>query len=295
MHGHDVGDDAAAHELPGGDAPAGEERAVGALNVGDVRLPPGFRATGHTHVQLHWSFVVSGGLIERDGTRDRELHAAHSRFSPAGDLHDLVVGPGGARCLIVEFDRDWAAASSARFPDDRRYCANPAFEVLSRQLGREAFSVAPSRLSVEGLGLELLAAVRRIARPRADLRPPRWLARVRERLHDSCTDTAGLGDLAREAGVHPMHLTRAFRAHFGCSVGDYQLRLRLDRARVMLLRTDLAIASVAAETGFADQSHLTMLMKRELGITPLALRRSSARAAAPREASIVQDGDGAAT
>ena len=108
---------------------------------------------------------------------------------------------------------------------------------------------------------------------------------------DSCTDTAGLGDLAREAGVHPMHLTRAFRAHFGCSVGDYQLRLRLDRARVMLLRTDLAIASVAAETGFADQSHLSRHFTRRYGVTPGALQGQRKNIHDDRK--IIQDSAGA--
>lgn len=251
---------------------------MGALSVGEFHLPPDFRATGHTHNHPHLSFVVDGSMSERVETGGhRTLSAAEARYSPAGDAHDIVVGPTGARCLVVEFDREWSVTVSHRLPDTRRYCDDPALTLLARRVGVEAFSGSPSRLSVEGLGLELLARVGRLERPRAEIGAPPWLERVRDMVHARCTDSIGLGELAREAGVHPMHMTRAFREHFGCSVGDYSLRLRLDRARAMLLGTDLAIASVAVETGFADQSHLTRRMKRALGVTPRALRRSVAR------------------
>lgn len=266
------------HDHHAAELPTGQERALGALGIGDFHLPPNFHATGHTHDQPHLSFIVSGGLSERvDGSGRRTLSVADMRFSPAGDSHDIVAGPAGARCLVVEFDREWTDSASLRLPDSRRYSDDPALSLLARRMGVEAFSDSPSRLSVEGLGLELLAAVGRLERPRAELGAPAWLERVRDLLHDRCTESPGLDELSREAGVHPMHMTRAFRAHFGCSVGDYALRLRLDRAREMLLRTDLAIASVAVETGFADQSHLTRRMKRALGVTPHVLRRSHER------------------
>lgn len=278
MHNHHAVDDGASRARRDPESPTGEECAFGVLSVGDFHLPPNFRATGHTHDQPHLSFMVSGGMSERvDGGVHRTLATAEARFSPAGDAHDIVVGPAGARCLVVEFDREWTDSASPRLPGARRYSDDPALARLARRIGVEAFSDSPSRLSVEGLGLELLATVGRLERPRAELGAPAWLERVRDLIHERCTDSPGLDELSCEAGVHPMHMTRAFRAHFGCSVGDYALRLRLDRAREMLLRTDLAIASVAVETGFADQSHLTRRMKRVLGVTPHVLRRAVER------------------
>ncbi len=278
MHEHHAADGDATQSRQPPEAPSGEQRRLGGLTVGDFRLPPNFRATGHSHDRPHLGVVVSGGFAERNGpTGDRTLLASDVRFSPAGDLHDIVAGPVGARCIIVEFDVERTSFASRCLPQDRRYWDEPVFSALSGRIAREVFSADPSRLCVEGLGLELLAVLGRAERPRADSRAPAWLGRVREQLHAHCTESITLDGLAAEAGVHPMHLTRAFRAHFGCSVGDYALRLRLDRAREMLVRTDLAIAAVAHETGFSDQSHLTRRMKRALGVTPHALRRSTGR------------------
>jgi len=47
----------------------------------------------------------------------------------------------------------------------------------------------------------------------------------------------------------------------------YQVRIRVEAARRMLL-SGFAIATVAAELGFADQSHFTRHFRRVMGITP---------------------------
>ena len=82
-------------------------------------------------------------------------------------------------------------------------------------------------LAVEALGLELLAVVARqfTIAPRA---VPAWLARVRDRLHDEFADAPTLDALSRLAGVHPGHLTRMFRRHYGRSIGAYMRDVRLD-------------------------------------------------------------------
>jgi AraC family transcriptional regulator len=79
--------------------------------------------------------------------------------------------------------------------------------------------------------------------------------------------------LAREAGVHRVHLARTFRDHFGVPITEYARQLRLQAAG-RLLADDLPLAGVAARAGFADQSHLTRVMHEAWGITPGALRRT---------------------
>jgi AraC family transcriptional regulator len=59
-----------------------------------------------------------------------------------------------------------------------------------------------------------------------------------------------------------------------CSPHQYVLRMRVKRALALLLETDMAIAGVAARTGFSSQSHLTSTMARIDGRTPGAVRRA---------------------
>src|SRR6266852_8489469 len=51
--------------------------------------------------------------------------------------------------------------------------------------------------------------------------PPRWLERVRERIHDEFARALTLAALAETGGVHRVHLARAFRWHYRCTVGEY--------------------------------------------------------------------------
>jgi AraC family transcriptional regulator len=75
-------------------------------------------------------------------------------------------------------------------------------------------------------------------------------------------------------GVHPVTLARGFRRAYGCSVGAYLRRLRVARAAQRLAETDDALAEIALEAGFADQSHFSNLFRRETGVSPSAFRRS---------------------
>ena len=74
--------------------------------------------------------------------------------------------------------------------------------------------------------------------------------------------------MARRAGVHAVHLSRAFRSHFGCTVGDYIRQLRVEHARKQMTHTSTPLVDIAADAGFSDQAHFTRIFKRLTGMTP---------------------------
>ncbi len=61
---------------------------------------------------------------------------------------------------------------------------------------------------------------------------------------------------------------RLFRNSFGCTPHQHVLDSRIERATELLVDPSLPLALVAAETGFADQSHLTRCFKRRHGLPP---------------------------
>ncbi|MFD3701321.1 helix-turn-helix domain-containing protein [Streptomyces sp. NPDC058646] len=101
---------------------------------------------------------------------------------------------------------------------------------------------------------------------------PRRLAAVVDFLHASLSQRVTLADLAAVAGVSESQFTRAFKASTGQSPHQYLMQQRLEHARRELMRTDRPIAEIATEAGFADQSHLTRMMRRNEGTTPRILR-----------------------
>ena len=87
-----------------------------------------------------------------------------------------------------------------------------------------------------------------------------------------------MGDLAAEAGIHPVYLARAFRQRYGSSPAEYARRLRVEAARELLARCDLSLAQVAVEAGFSDQSHLSHQFRRVVGMSPGRYREVAASA-----------------
>jgi AraC-like DNA-binding protein len=77
--------------------------------------------------------------------------------------------------------------------------------------------------------------------------------------------------LERVAGTDRYTLARHFRRAFGTSPDRYRTLRRLAPARHAIER-GMPLAEVAAETGFADQSHMTRQFKRTFGLTPARWR-----------------------
>jgi len=82
-----------------------------------------------------------------------------------------------------------------------------------------------------------------------------------------------LGDLAKMAALTAPQLERRFKKVFGETVMQFLQKTRLHAAMQMLENTDDPIASVAARSGFCDQSALTRRLKSETGYTPRQYRK----------------------
>ena len=96
--------------------------------------------------------------------------------------------------------------------------------------------------------------------------------RARRIIENEFASPLSLARIAAEAGVHPVHLARQFRAAHGCTVGEYIRMIRVAFARNQLTASDQPIAHIAIDAGFADQSHLSKAFKRITGETPAAYR-----------------------
>lgn len=102
---------------------------------------------------------------------------------------------------------------------------------------------------------------------------PAWLAATRAEVHARFDQVLRVRELATRAGVHPVHLSRVFKRAYGCTLAEYQRRLRVAYACRVLTTTRTPLASVAFRTGFADQAHFTRRFKEVTGLAPGEYRR----------------------
>jgi AraC-like DNA-binding protein len=81
-------------------------------------------------------------------------------------------------------------------------------------------------------------------------------------------------DVADICKLSSSHFTRAFKATTTYTPHEWLLRYRVRRAQQLLLGPS-PIVDIAAQCGFADQSHLTRVFKKSIGLTPAQYRRCS--------------------
>ena len=100
------------------------------------------------------------------------------------------------------------------------------------------------------------------------------LARARDILAACSSENLGLGQLAAMVGLDPFALARGFTRAYGLPPHAWLIQERVRRAQACL-RAGTSPAAVAAEVGFADQSHLSRHFKRIVGVTPGLYQRAT--------------------
>jgi AraC family transcriptional regulator len=240
-----------------------------------ARLPPRLHLPPHAHEQATLNIVLDGEYGETVERGALQSHGPATLIAkPAGTVHGNHLGSAPVECLVIELRADTVAALQDSVPLFFDVLVQRSAQVaqyggrLRAELARRD-DVTP--LAVEGLVCELLAELARTPIPRPDARN-RWLTRARDLLHDE-PGPQSLSDLARRIGLHPIYVARAFRARFGCAVGEYARRLRVERARRLLHHTRLALSEIAAQAGYSDQSHMTRDFRRAFDQSPGAYRR----------------------
>jgi AraC family transcriptional regulator len=232
---------------------------VNGFTVGELTFPSGY-VQAPFEPDLPYLAVVIGGGLEKSFRGGMPLRQGAALTMPAGATHGARFGPDGARVVIVKAR---GRASEVRFDRLRRL---RGLGLLARRLSSELrASDAAAPLAAEGIALELLAAT---ARELATRERAPWLQDAEELLRVRHGECVRLGDVARELGVPAVRIARAFRERHGVSVGEYGRQARIEWAAAEIAGGDRPLAEIAAEAGFADQSHFTRLFRRHLGTTP---------------------------
>jgi AraC family transcriptional regulator len=98
--------------------------------------------------------------------------------------------------------------------------------------------------------------------------------RAKEILCANLDGRVALEEVARECHLSVSHFSRAFRQSMGAAPHQWLLAHRVEVAKELLRDDRLSLLDVALTCGFADQSHLTRVFTRMVGISPGACRRA---------------------
>ena len=147
---------------------------------------------------------------------------------------------------------------------------------MARRISRELRANDNLRpLAVEGSALELVACVARLESGKMKGAP--WLTRAYAMMRDRFHEPITIAEIAAVAGVHPVHLARAFRERFGVSPSAMLRQIRLSRAEEQLRSSEKPLSEIAIACGFYDHAHFTRAFRAFAGTTPSNFRAANRR------------------
>lgn len=82
-----------------------------------------------------------------------------------------------------------------------------------------------------------------------------------------------LADIAKFVFLSPSYFTRAFKEEMGISPINYLLQVRVERAKELLVETQMKISDIAMSVGFANQQRFNEIFKKYGKMTPLQYRK----------------------
>ncbi len=234
--------------------------------------------------------LVCGGLdVQRAATRPtmtwlRRQARLGARMGALCTGAHLLAKAGlldGRRCTIhwenrpafVEAFPDVQATSRLYEIDgDRMTCAGGVaaadmmLEVVARDHGPELARQVADQMILSSLRSG--AEDQRLSAPsRLGTRHPR-LSAIITRMEENLEEPVSPPELAADAGMSTRQLERLFRRYLGKSPKRHYMELRLQKARGLLLQSDMSVISVALASGFTSPSHFSKCYRAQFGRTP---------------------------
>ncbi|HUF86241.1 MAG TPA: GlxA family transcriptional regulator [Thermohalobaculum sp.] len=118
---------------------------------------------------------------------------------------------------------------------------------------------------------------------RIGVRHPK-LVQIIQTMERSTEEPVSPSDLARSVNMSTRQLERLFRRYLNRSPKRYYMELRLEKARNLLLQTDMSVINVALACGFTSPSHFSKCYRAYFNRTPYRERGAPANTGAARTA-----------
>jgi hypothetical protein len=118
---------------------------------------------------------------------------------------------------------------------------------------------------------QLSTASNQIAIRQANTEPPA-ISRAKAFIAEHITEDLSLADVAKAVNMSRFYFCKSFRKHTGIHFTDYVSRLRIERAKELLINPNLRVSEIAYEIGFQSLTHFNRVFRRIVGKSPTDYR-----------------------
>ncbi|MFA7238250.1 MAG: AraC family transcriptional regulator [Phycisphaeraceae bacterium] len=247
-------------------------RNAGHFPLSDPAFRHAYRATTHA-LHLH----EYHGMIDMDGRR-LALSPGTVTISPArGVTRYALRAPGRHWC--VHFTPAAMKKPTLELPlrlvlgEGQSYVAQRMAHIARLwAMTGDAIAQTSASLALQELLLHLSHRQRHdVMRPGVN-QADQAVDRVLELIHERIDQPLRVAELARQVNLSQNYLARNFRGRMGMAIPRYLLRVRMERAKLLLGTTDLPVKQIAVQVGLPDAQHFNKQFRRMVGRCPSAMR-----------------------
>ena len=95
-------------------------------------------------------------------------------------------------------------------------------------------------------------------------------------LHSNMKRKITLAELSDYCHYSQSYVSKLFKKKSGCTVNEYLMKIRIERAEKLLLSTDMSLSDVGEECGFSDTNYFIYCFSRMKNISPAKYRKGVA-------------------
>ncbi len=77
-----------------------------------------------------------------------------------------------------------------------------------------------------------------------------------------------LDDVSREVDISPYYFSKLFKEETGKNFVEYVTEIRMNRAKELLLGSDMSMKEICSAVGYADPNYFSRTFKKNMGVTP---------------------------
>lgn len=223
----------------------------------------------HYHDNNYISILLNGQYNEFNDKNNHQIKAGDILFRPKNYDHENKFENLGGTCFNIEFKSEWVHQfdTSLILPDEFFHFKTGKFTSLYKLF------IYFSNGNNEDLLLELLNDwLFEINQKELAKGYLPWIEKIINILNNEIYCFHSLQSLSDRVFVEKTYMARAFKERQGITIGEFQLKSKIENAFFKLLNSSKSINEIAFENGFFDDAHFIKAFKLVYKISPLQFR-----------------------
>ncbi|MFD0712810.1 helix-turn-helix domain-containing protein [Paenibacillus sp. GCM10027626] len=256
-----------------------------------------FQMDDHAHASVEIMYIISGTCVIQTEQEHIAMHKGDFILLDSGVTHRLVL-ERDVPCRMLNVEFTFAECEDSSLSLAQLTAASPALgKLLDRRdiayvtlsdpsdvyhtlkslvLELDASATADEKSLVQLLMSQLLIQIARLVQQQEHVSRPtdHYARQAVEYIHQHYDGELQAKHIAAAICLHPVYLQRIFRKSMQISMADYIAQVRVDKAKMLLARTDIPLAEIADYVGLNSRQYFSELFKKLTGTTPAAYRSS---------------------